>query len=210
MRKEVLDFVRGDQRLIIEFYAHDGGIHIRFGIESGGGDDHGNLGVAVNPNAQCQQGKLSRSGGDAFRHFFLHRQRQTFRTGFSLKQMTDHSGGDVIGNIGGDIVFAVREVRIGLEFQDIAFDNLDISAGGQFFPQQGNQVFIQLHSDNPRGAFGEVAGQCAEPGTNLQHGSSGGNPRGVGDAREDFIVGKEVLPKPLMRLEVVFVQQAFR
>ena len=157
--KEIVHLFGRDQGLVIKFNADDGRIDLGLRIKSGSRDDHRDVCLSVDLDAERQQAQLSGGGADPFRDLFLDGQRQLLRTGFPFQQMADDGRGDVVRNVCGDVVFFVFEIFIRGKFQDIPFNDLNIGTVRQFFPQDGDQVFVQFDGNDALRTRREVACQ---------------------------------------------------
>ena len=78
---------------------------------------------------------------------------------------------------------------------------------GKLLTQDGNQPLIQFDGHDASGLFGQVMGQCAEAGTDLEHCVGWCEVGGVGDAGQMGRVDEEVLAEGLLKVQIVAADQ---
>ena len=78
---------------------------------------------------------------------------------------------------------------------------------GELLTQDGNQPLIQFDGHDASGLFGQVMGQCAEAGTNLEHCVGWCEVGGVGDTGQMGRVDEEVLAEGFFQVQIVPTDQ---
>jgi len=131
----------------------------------------------------------------------------------------EDSTGDVVGKVGDHfigngcggrarLVGLVRRKEVcGTEFENVTVDEGDVGPVSELCAQNRDQPLIQFDGNDAAGVFGEVTGQRAEAGTDLQYSVGFFEVGGGGDTGEMRGVDEEVLAQGFLQTEIVAAEQ---
>ena len=86
-------------------------------------------------------------------------------------------------------------------------EDLDVGIGGEDFLEKGDEGLVEFDGEDAGGVAGEVAGETAQAGANLQNGVGRGDFTDADDFFEDRIIGQEVLTEAFFRGQAVGAEE---
>ena len=156
--------------------------------------------MTVELHADGQKAHLARSGQDAFRYLSLDHDHQQLWPSGGLQEVTDGGGGDVVGQIGDDLVghsWGNQFYEVGTEY--VRFHDFDIGEWGEGLSQDFDQAVVQLDCHDVTRLLRQWAGQYPKTRTHLNDMISGSQVCGGDYFASDAFIVEEILPQALAR-----------
>src|SRR5688500_13404838 len=138
-----------------------------------------------------------RLGEEAVRDLTLHHHAPELDHGKPGQALRDHGRRDVVRQVR-DELRRRRLERGEVERERVAPVELDVRALVEL-PEMGGERAVELDGMDMARAVGEIAGQDAETGADLERDVPGVELGEPADHAEDVLVGEEVLAEPLLR-----------
>src|SRR6266545_854953 len=131
-------------------------------------------------------------GEEAVRDFALDHHAPELDAGQAVEALDHDRRGDVVGQIGNELPWSGAELRE-VERERVAEAELDVAAAAQLFLEPGLQCQVDLDRMDARDSLGEVRGQHAEPGTDLEHDVVGAQLRETPDYAQNVGIDQKML-----------------
>ena len=95
--------------------------------------------------------------------------------------------------------------RIEIRFEDILIDDLDIVRLPQGFPQNRNEILVNLDGDDLLRALRRFPGQHPDPGSDLNHQIPRSDARALDNLIDDVFICQKILSKTFGQPKSIFL-----